>query len=100
MALIDKNSVPYLSNNLVANYDENGDGTGINGQPLQVTIRGGLQSSTRLEFEQLTATYSGQRLGIAHDEVGSNIEALMSDLYGTMQGTGYAYAYKIGRAHV
>jgi len=95
MPLIDKSAIPYLSNNLVANYDENGDGTGVNGQPLQVTYRGGLQSSTRLEIEQLQGTFSASALSVAHDEVGPNLENLMSQMYSIMQNNGYVYAYNV-----
>jgi hypothetical protein len=93
MALIDQNVKPYLANNLVANYDENGDGTGVNGQPLQVTFRGGLQSSPRLEIEQLQGTFSAQRLDIRHDEIGTNLEQMRSDLYTQMITNGYVYCY-------
>lgn len=42
MALINENIKQNLANNLVANYDDSGVGTGINGQPLQVDTDGNL----------------------------------------------------------
>jgi hypothetical protein len=41
-SLIDESVKKNLANNLVANYDENGDGLNINGQPLQVNSVGSL----------------------------------------------------------
>lgn len=42
MALIQDNNKQYLDKSLVANYDDSGVGTGINGQPLQVDTDGNL----------------------------------------------------------
>ena len=42
MALINENIKQNLANNLVANYDDSGVGTGINGQPLNVDTDGNL----------------------------------------------------------
>lgn len=42
MALINENVKQYLDKSLTANYDDNGDGTGVNGQPLQVDTDGNL----------------------------------------------------------
>jgi hypothetical protein len=95
MALIQENVKQYLANNVVANYDENGDGTGINGQPLQVTQYGNLTTSNRLEQVQLQATFSRTVLGVAHNNVGGEIEGMMSDLYSFMNGDGYNYAYNV-----
>jgi hypothetical protein len=40
MALINENIKQNLANNFVANYDETDEGTGVNGQPLQVDQNG------------------------------------------------------------
>ena len=43
MALINEDIKRNLANNLVANFDETGEGTGVNGQPLQVDANGNLK---------------------------------------------------------
>ena len=45
MALINENIKQNLANQFVANYDDSGSGTGVNGQPLQVDANGNLQST-------------------------------------------------------
>lgn len=95
MALIDSTVKQNLANNVVANYDENGDGTGVNGQPLQVTQYGNLTTSNRLEQIQLQATFSKSNYNVPHDEIGAKLEEMMSDLYTQMQTGVYNYAYNI-----
>jgi hypothetical protein len=95
MALINENIKQNLANNLVANYDADGNGTGINGQPLQVTSLGNLTTSNRLQVDQITATFSKQNLNVPHDEIGSKLEEMRSDLYTQMDTYGYNYAYNV-----
>lgn len=95
MALINEHIKKNLANNLVANYDENGDGTSVNGQPLQVTQYGNLTTTNRLEYAQIGATYSGTRTNIAHDVVGSMLEQLMAEMVAVMGSSGYNYAYNV-----
>ena len=95
MALINENIKQNLSNNLVANYDVDGNGAGVNGQPLQVTQYGNLTTSNRLELVQLQATYSNARLNTPHDDVATELENMMSELYSTMQTNEYNYVYNL-----
>lgn len=94
MALITQSVIKNLSNNVVANYDANGDGSGINSQPLQVSDTGILKSSNRVEVYQLENTFHRQTLNVLHANVGSTIEDLYTQLYTFMQGS-YSYAYNI-----
>ena len=91
MALITQTAIKNLSNNVVANYDANGDGNGINSQPLQVSVNGALITTNRIEISQLEATFSHQALNVLHANVGAEIESMYTQLYNNMVGS-YAYA--------
>ena len=94
MALINENIKQNLSNNLVANYDVDGNGAGVNGQPLQVSSYGNLKTTDRIEYNVVNGgTWSGQYLNVIHDEIGSTLEILKSDLAVVMNSSGLQYAY-------
>ena len=94
MTLISETIKQNLANNLVANYDVDGDGTKVNGQPLQVTSLGTLKTADRIEYSIVDGgTWSGQYLNVVHDEIGTTLETLKSDLATVMNSSNLKYAY-------
>lgn len=101
MALIPENLKQNLANQFVANFDENGDGTGINGQPLQVSEDGNLYVSIAQvvgnSIPTLMNAYreDGQPIGVRLDSYGAlnqggvNIQTLQE---GKEFQLGYEYA--------